>query len=296
MKCGTSTDNSIDAAAMHDQAEIAIASLKNINAALSMAGQRDENVCLEVRRSLLAKLVPLVHEIRAASGKENPTRKRKMAWLEAAVRRGVQQDDSGSWTVDQLRTQIIHSLAHLKLGGRVPKEKPFVRAFSMMPLNGYAVHYLGKNVENKSTELGTPGWVLHNVSSAPARKDDVRKTQAVALTAFAAAQVDTDFAGAHTSAFGTSKLAKNAYLGALYLDFPRNDAETTAVDQNPWRIQSEPNGWVIRRAICFFKLEHGATCNPGLPYSMKSHIGTEGILLAILKRLAPENPEYFFTL
>ena len=295
-KCGTSTDNRIDAAAMHVQADIAIASLQNINNALSMTAQHDGDVCLEVRRSLLAKLVPLVKEIRAAPGKEKAPRKRRTAWLEAAVRRGVQQEDSGSWTVDKLRTQIRDSLAQLKLEGRVPKEKPFVRAFSMMPLNGYAVHYLGKNVENKSKELVTPGWVLHNVSSATVRKDDVLKTQAVAMAAFAAAQVDTDFAAAHTSAFGTSLLAKNVYLGALYLDIPRNAAETTAVDQSPWRIKSEPNGWVIRRAICFFKNAPGATCNPGLPYTMRSHIGADGILQAILMRLAPEHPKYFFTI
>ena len=241
VKCETNTDKSIDAAAMHVQAEIAIASLRNINASLSMAGQPDANVCLDVRRSLLAKLVPLVKEIRAASRKEEPTRKRRTAWLEAATRRGVQQDDSGSWTVDKLRTQIMDSLAQLKLGGEEPKEKPFVRAFSMKPLNGYAVHYLGKNVENKSKELGTPGWVLHNVSSAPGRPRDVSIIQAVALEAFAAAQVDADFAAAHTSAFGTTPLVRNVYLGAMYLDFPRND-ETTAVNQSPWRIQSEPNG------------------------------------------------------
>jgi hypothetical protein len=295
MKFGTNTNKSIDAAAMHVQAEIAIASLRNINASLSMAGQPDANVCLDVRRSLLAKLVPLVKEIRAASGKEKPTRKRRTAWLEAATRRGVQQNDSGNWTVDNLRTQIIDSLAHLKLGGQEPTEKPFVRAFSMMAHNGYAVHYLGKNVENKSKTLGTPGWVLHNVSSKPARPADVSIIQAVALKAFAAAKVDADFAAAHTSTFGTTLLVKNVYLGALYLDVPRID-EITAVDQSPWRIQSVLNGWVIRRAICFFKNEHGATCNPGLPYSMRSHFGTERILEAILKRLAPENPEYFFTI
>jgi hypothetical protein len=268
-----------------------VATLRNIHHALSTAGLYDESERCETRRSLLAMLVPLAKEIRVVPEKEKPMR--RAAWREAAVKRGVRQDDSGSWTVDMLRVQIKDSLAQLKLEAA---DSPFIRAFTMKPVHGHAVHQLGKNVENKSKELKSPGWVLHNVSSAPPQKNEVTDTRAAALTAFAATQVDSEFATAHTASFGTSTFARNAYLGAVYLDIPSDDAEAAAADKSPWRRHSEPHAWVIRRAICFFKNEHGATCNPGLPYSIQRNNGAEKILQAIQRRLSPENPEFFFSL
>jgi hypothetical protein len=283
---------SIDAAAMLGEAKLAIASLRSIYHTLSMAGQGDES---DVRRLLLASLVPLVKDIEAIAPKNKPARMRKMSWRDAAVRRGVSQDDLQAYSVGKLRKQVEDSLAQLVSDGKHTTDEPFVRAFTIIPSYGHAVHYLGKDIENKSKPLNTPGWVLHNVSSATPKKGDLSSIRAAALTAFDNAKVNTAFAEAHTVSFGEGILAKNVYLGALYLDVPRSEAEIAAVAANPWRISSVTHGWMIRRAICFFQHEHDAQCYPGLPFSMRGHVAVRGTLQNILRRLSPEKPEYFFT-